>query len=141
MQNAWNANKLNGDVITARVSQCLGIMMLQASFEPTPGIFSIDRMSVDRCCRKFEISQRKYYDVLQADVHTDGRLNKGLIKLRDVHNLASRLNIKTSTLTKAAEESQSISECVRSVCDATGIPVPPFLDSFESSLQAPSLVA
>lgn len=141
MQNAWKLEALSGDVITARISQCLGVLMLQASFEPSPGVFSIDRMSVERCCRKFEISQRKYYDALQADVDSEGRLNKGLIKLRDVHNLARRLNVKMSTITKAAEEASSITECVRTVCDVTGLSVPPFLESFESAMQASSLVA
>ncbi len=136
MRNAWNVDAagVKGDVICARMTQALGVFMLQASFEAAGNRsrrLRVNKVDVSTTCLRFGISRRKYYDILEADIDERGNLVKGLIKLRDIDCLAQMLGLKTSLMIKAAEDAAGIVDMVKIVCAGAGRNLPYFLEDLE----------
>ena len=109
MRNPWEVERpeVAGDVITVRVVQALGLLIMDARHSATPqksGILSIQNIEIDDVSAHFKISRRKYYNIVNAGLTDDMSMDKGLSKLKDIVELAERFGLKAWQFFKAAEE-------------------------------------
>ncbi len=135
MRNAWNVQSLNGSVLSARVSQALGVFLLQASYEGQgrrTRALSVKRSDISTICLQFGLSRDKYYNIVEADIDEDGNLVKGLIKLKDIDDLTRKLGIKTSIVARAAEEAADIAHMITMICEHHERPLPHFIHDLAS---------